>query len=409
MPSRIVSQDRDSFVLAGASARNGEPVPMTEVFFRDRIAWSPDGHLEAVACSQANRPENNVGTPWPGIPAFSRDFVYTVTDTASGRVLWERRQQVGEPSPKTLHVSDRGELVVEVDGGFLVHSCEGHLVSELDLVRDFLQGDQDTEHLEWSTAGYKWPAGTLSYFYEDDEVRAFLLLTGTDLRCGADLVTGAPAGLGEAWDRRLLNLEEDVLVQVLERGPEPEERLWPLETAVILAGLRKVRAAVPLLQALESVAGTEDTVPSLAFQGEGRWTVSARRLRARVQLALLRLGVTPRGYATYLFENEEGRFELPECLPDRELRAGEVEPGMSAVDVLLPLGSPNHIAPNWFFATTDEDSVEWWDYDLQDEERTLFTLRLVFVPGQKGVHSLLTVRPPDWQNAGGRARGQRLF
>ncbi|MBI3926058.1 MAG: hypothetical protein HY319_10995 [Armatimonadetes bacterium] len=388
---------------------------MTEVFYGDLSAWSEAREIRAEASSQSNRPELNQDTPWPGIPPFSRAFVYRVYRDSTGELVWSRQQGPEEPSPCSLHVSDLGELVAEVDGGFLVHSAQGSLLSRLELMADFLDGAPDSPHIFWSTAGYLWPLGRLSYFWRSGERGLWVLVTGTGLRCGIDLVSGTPLKDEGLPLEQLVPREHQRIVGLLQDGAQALEQLENREesefreqvrTAVVLAGRRRLKAAVPWLRALERVSWVDSFTGCGALNEEqgihGPWTVCSLGFRLQVQLALRLLGLEPAGYAAYHFGSREGSVQAPEGLRDRELRARLLEPGMRAAEVLSRLGSPDYIFSDW----VDErnNRIIWWDYDLRDERAESYTLRLEFAFRERGLARLETIRPPAWLHQGAIAR-----
>lgn len=124
----------------------------TDRFFSDEEGKSASGRYVVTAKS----PENQGGER----KAFQARFVYTCTDTQSGKVLWTRKQPMGEPvqlgndpsrthsfpdegSPVSIYVSDSGHTVIYTGSQELILiNLAGKETSKIDVLEDGLTKDE---------------------------------------------------------------------------------------------------------------------------------------------------------------------------------------------------------------------------------------------------------------------------
>ncbi|WP_395741093.1 hypothetical protein [Prosthecobacter sp.] len=118
--------------------------------------------------------------------------------------------------------------------------------------------------------------------------------------------------------------------------------------------------------------------------------------RRCLHLAMLRVGVRPKGYALMIF-NEVGDWpmsephllHLPECVENREALLAALTPGMTPDEVAFEIGAPEYIRDNWHDEVTcprsDDFDFECWDYDGLDQDQGAFSWALLWRKPKKAL------------------------
>lgn len=332
-----------------------------------------------------------------------------------GRVVWERWQDKGEDSPHELVVADDGWSAIRTHGfrpEVIVVSPTGH-----DTVRVRIADatdDEDAEvdpsdtrpasgtvpnlswpakHLSHSTAGSYWAGHSWPYFLRWAGNPYFVWRTYWGDRLVIDLAHAAIASLAgdptaafrEAMDEEekqgVLALLTDLsghlpevegLVARRRSGEDDEEgelepwreKLRRVTSALHLAGIHRVRDAIPHLRGWEPVDCPSYSTGTTAF-GRG-WWVQVQHFRPILRQSLRLLGEQPRGFPAYYFQQTPDKVRL--AVAERPGVAHEQAAGLrdtlSTHEVLDLLGTPDHIlrrshpVGRGLYKWTEE-----WEYD----------------------------------------------
>ncbi len=428
---------------------------MTAIIYPDRETLSPGGRftLEARSPHNGTIAHRDGRAPSESDFAFKyrqhqREFRYRLLDRASGgagpRVVWERWQPRGEDSPHELVVSDDGWSILRTHGfnpELIAVSPSGH-----DTVRVGLVGkrgeDEDEEEegepepregrryewqplrLAWSTAGTYWAHHSWPYFLRRDDTRFFVWRAFWGQRLVLDLSQAtllpdddpARAALNRWMDEEEARGASALLTELSARMDEVQgllasraareeeaafnplrEKLGRAVAAFHLVGVHRIEACVSLLQRWEALNHSGYATTSTAFGADTLWWVEAQAFRPIIHHALRLLGVQPQGHAAYRFRaNGQGWLPMPEQVTGQRQRAADLEPSMSAEQVLRWMGAPAHIRRRShpvgkFYRWTEE-----WEYDFQVEGRWV-TLHILWEEHQReGRIVSIQERPADW-------------
>lgn len=372
---------------------------MSEQYFPDLFVASPSGAYRAEARSLNNA--TTVAEKPFSCPPFSRDFVYSVYQ--GDRLCWSYAQQPeSEPSPNEIYVSNEGELVVETRGGLLAFDRFGKKLLQADL-RPWFPDD-----LVGTTTGTWFSLPTTRFF----ACRHWICSAASGKLLGVNLENGQ---LTQAASAEIDRAERAHLLEGLERGVQlwvdgqrDRSRWRDIEGLVIVCCRRQLREAIPLLLRLEEVDLWQEEQGSsvLGLSGEQIYL----RFRMHVQMALRGLGQRPRGLPTYqaytscnrvppdYLPDQSKPWVFPQQLADLDRRLQRVVPGTTAQEIWLRVGSPNFIQEGYLEST--HQRVEWWDYDLNEEDATLrchFVRSGLNCPCQR----LEWIRPGEWRKGPG--------
>jgi hypothetical protein len=126
------------------------------------------------------------------------------------------------------------------------------------------------------------------------------------------------------------------------------------------------------------------------------WWLEVQYLRPILHHALRLLGQQPLGFAAYHFRDKNGRFPMPERIPDRHNRASQVRQDISAEQVLNLLGSPDHIRRRSRKVGTIYHWSEDWEYDFRSGDQWT-TFRITWEEERrKGRITQIETVPPYW-------------
>jgi len=376
---------------------------MTQVRFPDQHACSEHGRWRL----EARSPDNGT-IPYPdGRPtsraylAFQKHFRYRLIDTIADRVVWERWQGEGEPSPQKLHVSERGHAVLQLHGGWrrpatlLGLDPDGTLRTRL-LVSSRREHDAARHigdaHFRDSTAGLRWTDQAITYFLPHPERLVMATHWGrrivVDLQDDRGSLPPDPAlkaacqrlenGRGQALLRcAALLLEED-----LERPSHLRQSDWgPLPGLMGCLIRNQCLAAAPLFAALAPLRWPRYSTASRVLPQHSRQCLLLQPL---VGLMLRLAGTMPRNHPAWRLQHRPGAgsppIPLPEVMPDRDRRLQRLSETMTGPQVIALLGAPDfinrHIAPG-------QGRGEQWHY-LVGLGAQLHRCTLDWAPGDGG-------------------------
>lgn len=370
----------------------------TDRYFPDKHITSPGGALRLDAVS----PDNAGDRRRP----FARNFTYTLTDTASGAVIWQRRQPKDEGSPMRVFLSDLGHVVVHNSHETLLvlDAFTGRKSIELRLFETF--GESECRaYVVQTTAGPMWWGTSHAYFIVHDDNEHFVLRTWWDRRViirlpEARLIDSPSHRLAEAFAAA----ECEWTLQEIERAAElaatgglPDaswEQRSRVHTAIHLAGRLGLSDSEPYLRTLErdNRAGSSTVVPvEEPPETDGHvdpWSFVTVELRQRAQLALRRVGLTPQELGCVWFSTRggEGLYVPRKHDSPRAERVGQVKQGMTVQQILDTVGCPDYVV-------THRNLLEY-DVDSSDP----FTLVIELDRGSTQAIRVEHVRPPRWKD-----------
>jgi hypothetical protein len=381
---------------------------MTRRSYSDLRVSSPGGKLRLEAASPDNGNELvRDGAPLRGetFGSFQRNFRYRLVETHTETVLWERWQSTGEGSPVSALVSDEGYVVVRAHflewgseellfvtpGGqkrlVIVVAAEGYLDDRPLRAtpkqrRDKLQTATllwTDEHIQVTTAGPSWTAGSFETFPSSPEASYFCLRTAWGRRLIVDLrrmalieesaLTDAQA-LVEREERRQALDALRCLAPMVRSGEADWSQRFLVQGALAVVVAQKIPEAAPVLRELEATRSAGSWRPCSVL-GAG-WYADHNVVRSLARLALRFVGEEPSPGGNYTFtprfpgaaSGEAETVTAPAAMPPRayELAKGAV-PGSTAEWVLASLGPPDFIARE--DRNVDKLHVwsEVWDYD----------------------------------------------
>lgn len=409
----------------------------TDRYYPNRSAISPDGRYRVDAKSPEN-PAEGWGRP------FAANFVYTLTDTRTGKAVWTRPQPMqrtkgdsrgyaAEGSPMAVFVDNTGLVAAHVAGEALVllSASTGQKHGEIDLLRSFPAAQQD-RHVMNTTAGPMWTQNSRWAFLRipGDGDRSDTLLFVVRPFWGHRLVIDANRArlidLGE-WAasrvdsdlasaqpevarimRAVLTAERSAAAEELERATKDTAAFdalftqqgagqqWRVITAAHLAGQLRVTEAIPSLRKLEaSLAGR-------VVADRRGWATAVEELLGPVRLALRRLGEIPQpGFGVQLHIMKQTEFSVSAdadapplklwvSVQERVTNAPKVNSGMTVKELADLIGSPDARAVEGASADLA------YDYDIDADPP--YTLRVRINPPANTIRSVQRITPPVWQD-----------
>lgn len=359
----------------------------TDRYFSDITEYSPSTRYRVEALSLDNLPDSD-----RGIRAFQANFVYTCTDTETGRELWNREQEMGEPiaigdrllsfpvepSPVTMIVTDDAWTAIRTSGDavlFVTPSGAEH--GPVEILDEGISKEDREKYVQWTTAGEKWSGMSLWYFLRVGEKRLFVVRTWWGRHIVADAQLGrilpsTPRDIAEAIQKHEIDF---VIRELKDRSQwfnvnDLEARTL---TAAWLAGRLGVKEVIPELRELEkSFYCGSSTLGGLEFGHVYDKEVNPHRyrtldMRQIAKLSLRRLGETPAQYPCYQFtwvENGTNTDYSPSGNSPRHESAPAIQVGMKAQEVLDRIGAP------------EEVSYDTWSYDMDAIEPYTLILTL---------------------------------
>lgn len=383
---------------------------MSYFIYDDLASTSPSGLLRI----QIRSPDNHRGN---AVPVEQSNFTYQVVHTLTEETIWQttpgKRSAMNRPC--SAWINDEGFVVVRTGRGHSsLHLFEptGREVFSLEVTQKLL----NCEDWEWqpSSCGPNWHRGGAAVFFETEDGSFWLFRTATDRELLLDLTRGALADPDACRDKIRLAQNSFAIDAISEWAQRPElfarvngiseqtenllEEIDPyrlLPVAIRWSGMNGVVSARPSLFQLESSNRFSSSSHGWPTPNANKTWCTRLMISQSAQLALRRLGVIPRGLASYQLWNYEWSDEIgprfidqisvPECLNDRRERLKRLKPGLTFHEVTQSVGMPD---------------FDWglWDYDVLDELDEPCTYRLLF---DKPKHSNarlaeIVVFPPQW-------------
>lgn len=389
---------------------------MTARRYPDRDATSPNGRyqLEARAPHNGTIPYRDGRFAGATERAHQHpdlhEFRYQLLDTATGNeVVWERWQH-REDSPAELVVGDEAWSIIcvcDFNPEVIAVTPTGR-----DALRIVVASDARTEQeallgivarganarrwcpntLYFTKTGSFWTGNSWRYFLSAFGTRYFVWRSARGARLIIDLdaeelVTEEDArdtGLETYFVERESADALQMLSQFVQRldairtalasdkldkwYQEPLQGIWNCSSALVLAAAHRIRAAVPLLRALETLHWPGPMTGTYAFSSP-LWLHSSGSVRL-VQHVLRILDEEPLGVAAYSFKEglsdpNATRVPAPECVPNRRERTRHLTREASAFDVLQLLGAPDHVTRSSRKVGTVYEWTEHWEYDFR--------------------------------------------
>lgn len=342
---------------------------VTDRFYHDRDETSADGTLRLTAVSPDNQ-----GKEWHR--PFADDFVYTLTDVATGDVVWERRQPDDEASPIGVWVHDEGWVVVRTAHSSLLFldPANGMVRWSLDILDQFGNAER-RRHVLRSTAGPIWATHADFGFEEIEDRLHFVLRTGWDRRIVADLEGGAVIADDHAVQHTLdaMKIENalDHLAYIASapdtlRDPREWRQYYETVRSMCIVAENGLEEAIPDLRTLEAFEPRRfrGTIALEDFElgpNDGI-EIEGIEVRLAAQAALRHLGEMPASVAcTDLFldhsEHPRLRIVVPALTEPRHERVKLVDEGDTIHKVLLAIGPPDYEsrAEGWIWHIDDPD------------------------------------------------------
>lgn len=377
----------------------------TDRFFSDEEGKSASGRYVVTAKS----PENQGGER----KAFQASFVYTCTDTQSGKILWTRKQPMGEPvqlgndpsithsfpdegSPVSIYVSDSGHTVIYT--GFqelILINLTGKETSKIDVLGDGLTKDEREKYVSDTTAGPMWAGRSHWYFVEAESREYFVIRPWWGRHVILDLSTGKMTPPTEALRKATAEAEKAYVISVLQGALDgtikkcdccggPHKAAF----AAYLAGVLKIKDVLPALRKLEgdtsigsSTMGGDVGIPQGRIQPLNYDTYTTRQ---SIHLALRRLGEKPGPFPCTRFKAEHKDYDQKKPYirepvdGTRHTNASKLQNGMSPEQVINLLDCPDYI-PGII-----------WQYDIDADDP--YTLAVSWTDDRK-VEKIEVIRP----------------
>ncbi|MBN2580963.1 MAG: hypothetical protein JXB10_18420 [Pirellulales bacterium] len=388
----------------------------TDRIYRDIVVQSPNKRYEA----RAESPDNKEA----GYKAFQANFVYTLKDKKSGKVLWTRKQPMEKPvpltegssrtysspqeaSPVAIYVSDSGWTVIETGWNeLIVVDLHGKDRCRIELLKEALTPEENKKYVHQTTAGPMWEGLSLRHFLKVGKEALFIIRPWWGRNIVINLAQGKIIPETAAISKAIAKYQHDYVLAELKKGIESRKKLHltkkeeqghrldgDLRIASYLAGVLKVVEAVPLLRQLEdynysgcSVSGGLGALEK--YENEvNPHDYEVFTLRQKIQLSLRRLGVIPKPLPGVRFRmdfedfNKSYYYDPPALKVPRHENADKIQKGMKAEQVLALLGGPDFVC------------YGRWEYDM--DGKPPFTLIL-----QWDAHHVIGVKkktPPLWQ------------
>ncbi len=381
-------------VLGALASRAGA----TDRFYPDQKVLSANGRYRI----EAKSPDNAGEHPRP----FADHFVYSLYDTLTGDLIWQRAQPDNEASPVSVYLHNDAWVIIQTGWDELVvlHPVTARTVIRVRILDIFTEEEREA-HVVDTTAGPIWEWNSMWYFAERGDELFFVVRPQWEKRIILDLPR---ARLLERNDPGVLELcrrvEAERALPILNanaadleglRQDEDWGRINGLETAALVAGQNGIKDALPALTALQhfDLTVSQGGAPSFRMAPSGSeidpFECESSTLREIVQCSLRRLGERPLELPCTFFRLQGADYDDPFVgyRSSAEPRADRVEgirPGHKAFEVLNTIGPPDHV---------DEWPDRCWVYDIDAVEP--YTLRIYF--SETNAVAKLVQGPPAWQ------------
>jgi len=337
----------------------------------------------------------------------SQDFVYTLTDTETERVLWTRKQQEAMPTGAWVH--DDGWIVIRTADNDIVaiDTLVGRKTVRLSVTDEFKKDRASDRFVPKTRASTKWSTGSIWYFIEHDTQVLFVVRPWWGRRVLLDLTVGRVADpddpeLASACDEYEADWALESLRSQADRVRDgqglDQNGINLILEATNIVSAQRLDAALPDLRILEWWCDPKLT--DVEFLPEDplrlrevniRWG-SEFETRQRVQHAIRRAGGTPSPapatYFRYLESGEKREPILPTESSEKQLPTPDPFNSDSCGHSVIQLfGPPDFMNRN-----------ETWEYDV--DTNPPYTVRIQFKNGKFLHAERLTT--PAWTDRLGR-------
>lgn len=389
----------------------------TDRFYRDIESKSPSARYVVTAQSPENQPGKER-------KAFQSSFTYTCTDTTSGKILWTRKQPMGEPeqvgndpayifadpkegSPSSIYLSDLGNTVIYTGWQeLIIVDITGKVTGQLDVLKDGLTKEENENYVDDTTAGPIWQERSLWHFVSADAREFFVIRPWWGRNLYIDLSTGKFTKASNALKEATAHAEKTHVIRMLQGVLDgkvekcdccdgPHQAAF----AAYLAGVLKIQEVIPALRKLEedsssgsSTLGGFDDLPEGSIHPHNYSTYDTRQT---TQLALRRLGEKPGPFPCTSFKTEHKDYHKMKTYVrepiagSRHVNAKKIKKGMSPKEVINLIDCPDYIPDRT------------WQYDIDDDEPYTLT---VSWNDQLKVKEIEIIRPALWKKENSRDR-----
>lgn len=354
--------------------------------------------------------------------------IWSLVEVATGSVLWQGEHVSAPPCALGAYLHTNGCAAVHLqDDSIVLLDPYGNATSPMSVLEGLRATDPRTDDLtQWKMVHEPCDGCPKAFFFEGAGRVLFVFRTWWGATLLFDMSVGAMVPVtpdrrpqihaaAEAW--ALARLAEAARGrEALEEGTQ--SRLREACAAAQLAGQMKIEQAAPLLERVEQIppgafrgyarlVSPEGSAPLGPFRSPSSRGAPQRvrihprafdALRLEAQLALLRLGRAPAGYAGYAFPSasDPARWVEPDPRPTDWIdHLSSIAPGMSPAEVLVRVGAPSHIPSRYGAAANDP-----WEYEHRATDGSARALQIRW----KGdvVREVEQLSEPGWPRVGRR-------
>ncbi len=344
--------------------------------------------------------------------------VFTLEEVTTGMTKWIREGNWGIDQASELFISDEGWSVIRFNdtstyARLLVISPQGEEVLTVGvssiviprIVEPPVSGGKWVlwldEHVEHWTIGVIWTRGSRFRFARNGNQHLFVCRTGWGRYLvldftGARVVSEDEASpellallrpvdqqwaLGILEKVRLQRVELETAIEnrdgVVLSPPAMDELCDDLEIALQIVRQDRVKKAAEYLVELQDFGGPLYESPIRVAKVGEYDEFQCDQVRKWNHLAMLAVGIKPRGHSIIYFSQSEGGkgspfLELPDCIADREQILKTLKLGMGPHEVVHGTGAPNAILEPYYLGDSipgdEEFSYERWDFDELDSD-----------------------------------------
>ncbi len=255
----------------------------------------------------------------------------------------------------------------------MVLSPTGNVTRKIDILDDAFTDEENRKYVHKTTAGPRWAGLSISYFFEYKSREYYAIRPWWGRRVIVDVTNGELLKSNDGLSSSCLATEKDIVMKSLEARPENDEERFEQCLAIYLAGVLKIKSAIPYLLNAEkskligrSISGGLSSGESFENEVDPH-SYDTFSIRQIAQLSLRRLGEKPEALPCNSFEIEQGGGAKPfnpTLKRERHKNVSSVKVGMSAKQILTLIGPPD-------FVSYDE-----WSYDMDADAPFTFTIKM---------------------------------
>jgi hypothetical protein len=420
-PRRIVMLARVLCLVAVVAVLTSTALG-TDRFYLDSSGVSPSGRYRIDAQSP-----DNAG---PRRRPFAANFTYTLTDTTTGKVVWERKQPMGrekgstwafpqEPSPTVVFVNDAGLVAARSahDTLILLDPSDGRKRAEAAILEAF-PAEQKNQFVTQSTAGPIWCRDSDWFFLEVPGRSAasvyFVVRPYWHHRLVVDARTGKHVELGEyaaaasaeqlaGADPSVRTLMQAIMEEEARRAlavlsgaveaiqTDPDSAARRVRVALQTAGLLKLCEAEAPIRALEAALGHDDR-SRLWLSRKVRETLRALGKVPEPGCGVLLYPMVKKDL--YITHDQERPYRSVVPIEQRLANAEKIAAGMTIEEVAELIGCPD---------AEVYDRTRGYDYDIDATEP--YTLRVHYDMATQTVVEVRKITPLAFLHEPARMRG----